>query len=145
MQFCDKLFQLRKQAGLTQAELAEKVNVSRQTISKWEMGTAVPDVNNILAISKLFFVSIDYLANNEIESELDVSVVKAAATSVKMSAQYIIIRVVIALCVISAAAIFAMRTNSFSSVFMLVLNLCFLLLIYYVVRLLVIFFSNRTK
>ena len=43
MKFHDRLFQLRKKEGLTQAELAEKLNVSRQAISKWEMGTATPD------------------------------------------------------------------------------------------------------
>ena len=51
MQFRDKLFQLRKRDGMTQAELAEAINVSRQAISKWEMGTAVPDVSNMLALS----------------------------------------------------------------------------------------------
>lgn len=40
MQFQDRLYQLRKQAGLTQAELAESIQVSRQTISKWEMGVS---------------------------------------------------------------------------------------------------------
>ena len=79
MQFRDKLFQLRKKSGLTQAELAEKVNVSRQAISKWEMGTAVPDVQNMLALSRLFNVTVDYLVNDEMQSESDSPVIRATA------------------------------------------------------------------
>lgn len=71
MQFRDKLFKMRKKSGMTQAELAEILNVSRQAISKWEMGTAVPDVTNMMSLSKLFNVSVDYLVNDELETEED--------------------------------------------------------------------------
>jgi len=57
----DRLFELRKAAGLSQEMLAEKLSVSRQTISKWESGVSTPDINNILAICSLFNVSTDYL------------------------------------------------------------------------------------
>ncbi len=79
MQFQDKLFLLRKRQGMTQAELSEAINVSRQAISKWEMGTAVPDVSNMLALSKVFHVSVDYLVNDEMENESDAPVVRATA------------------------------------------------------------------
>ena len=52
---------------MTQSELAEALHVSRQSISKWEMGTAMPDMVNIIAISKIFLVSIDYLIHDDIE------------------------------------------------------------------------------
>lgn len=52
---------------MTQSELAEALHVSRQSISKWEMGTVMPDMVNIIAISKIFLVSIDYLIHDDIE------------------------------------------------------------------------------
>ena len=67
MKFSEKIYLLRKEAGMTQSELAEALHVSRQSISKWEMGTAMPDMVNIIAISKIFLVSIDYLIHDDIE------------------------------------------------------------------------------
>lgn len=61
MKFHEKLYELRKKAGMTQNDLAEKLNVSRQAVSRWEMGTAMPDVDNLVAMSDLFVVSLDYL------------------------------------------------------------------------------------
>jgi len=61
MKFHEKLYELRKTGGLTQNELAEKLNVSRQAISRWELGTATPDVENLIAISDLFGVTLDEL------------------------------------------------------------------------------------
>lgn len=71
MQFKEKLQKLRKNAGMTQIDLAEKMLVSRQTISKWETGSAIPDIENIIHISDLFNVSLDYLIRdiNEPESK----------------------------------------------------------------------------
>lgn len=54
---------LRKQYGLTQEEVAEKINVSRQAIAKWEKGESMPDINNCAALAKLFQVSLDELVN----------------------------------------------------------------------------------
>ena len=54
MNIPEKLIQLRKSKGISQEELAEKLDVSRQAISRWETGTALPDANNILALSKLW-------------------------------------------------------------------------------------------
>ena len=54
MKISEKIVHLRKMNGLSQEDLAEKLEVSRQAISRWEMGTAKPDANNILQISKLF-------------------------------------------------------------------------------------------
>ena len=54
MNITEKLIQLRKSKGISQEELAEKLDVSRQAISRWENGTALPDANNILALSKLW-------------------------------------------------------------------------------------------
>ena len=69
MSFSEKLFGLRKQAGMTQADLAEKLNVSRQAVSRWEMGTAKPEVDTLIAICDLFDVSLDYLLRNKTEED----------------------------------------------------------------------------
>ena len=69
MTFAEKFYSLRKEAGLSQEECAENIGVSRQAISRWEIGTATPDMQNLLAISKLFSVSTDYLIRDEIDDK----------------------------------------------------------------------------
>ena len=61
MDFNNKLYELRKQKGFSQEELANRLNVSRQTISKWEVGESTPDMEKLVAISDLFEVSLDEL------------------------------------------------------------------------------------
>ncbi len=61
MEFNNKLYELRKQKGLSQEELANRLNVSRQTISKWEVGESAPDMEKLIAISELFDISLDEL------------------------------------------------------------------------------------
>lgn len=65
MHFEENLRNLRKNANMTQAELAEKLNVSRQAVSKWEKGLSIPDIENILLLSKVFNVSLDELVDNK--------------------------------------------------------------------------------
>lgn len=74
----DKIIKHRKSNGWSQEDFAEKLNVSRQAISRWENGTALPDAQNILQISKLFGVSADYLLNDDYESDNDIPAVKTA-------------------------------------------------------------------
>ena len=61
MTFGEKLQELRKARGWSQEELAGQIHVSRQALSKWESGGAVPDTENIIALSRLFGVTTDYL------------------------------------------------------------------------------------
>ncbi len=65
MDFNNKLYELRKQKGLSQEELANRLNVSRQTISKWEIGDSAPDLEKLVAISDLFGISLDELVHGE--------------------------------------------------------------------------------
>lgn len=65
MKLNDKILNLRKQRGMSQEELAGKLNVSRQAVSRWEIGSAQPDASNIFQLSRLFDVSADYLLDNE--------------------------------------------------------------------------------
>ncbi len=65
MKLSEKIMILRKQKGWSQEELAEKLEVSRQAVSKWESGQASPDIEKILKISQLFEVSTDVLLKEE--------------------------------------------------------------------------------
>lgn len=69
MILADKIIRLRKRNGWSQEELAEKMNVSRQAVSKWESAQTVPDLEKILTLGNLFGVTTDYLLKDEIESE----------------------------------------------------------------------------
>lgn len=61
MTFGEKLQMLRKEKGWTQEDLASQIGISRQALSKWELGSATADTENVIALSKLFGVSTDYL------------------------------------------------------------------------------------
>ena len=67
MIFADKLIELRKQNGWSQEELAEKLGVSRQSVSKWEGAQSVPDMARLLRLSELFGVTTDYLLKDDLE------------------------------------------------------------------------------
>ena len=70
MILADKVMTLRKKNGWSQEELAEKLNISRQSVSKWESGASIPDIDKIIALSGLFGVSTDYLLKDNLEKEL---------------------------------------------------------------------------
>ncbi len=65
MILADKIMEERKKNGWSQEELADKLGVSRQSVSKWESAQSVPDLNRILEMSRLFNVSTDYLLKDE--------------------------------------------------------------------------------
>ena len=67
MGFGEKLFKLRKENGMSQEALAERLNTSRQAISKWENGQGYPETEKLLLISNIFNVSLDYLLKDKLE------------------------------------------------------------------------------
>ena len=69
MILADKIIMLRKKNGWSQEELAEKLNVTRQSVSKWEGAQSVPDLTRILQLAQIFEVSTDYLLKDELEEE----------------------------------------------------------------------------
>ncbi len=71
MEFHNKLYNLRKQKGLSQEELANRLNVSRQTISKWEVGDSTPDMEKLIAISDMFEISLDELVMNKVPTHIE--------------------------------------------------------------------------
>lgn len=76
MKLQDKIVKLRKANGMSQEDLAERINVSRQAISRWEGGSAQADATNILQLSKVFGVTSDYLLNDDYESDYDLPKVR---------------------------------------------------------------------
>jgi len=67
MILADKIIQLRKKSGWSQEELAHQLGVTRQSVSKWEGGQSVPDLERLLQMSRVFGVSTDYLLKDELE------------------------------------------------------------------------------
>ena len=67
MILAEKIVRLRKQVGWSQEDLAEKMDVSRQSVSKWEATNSIPDLNKIIKLAELFEVSTDYLLKDEVE------------------------------------------------------------------------------
>lgn len=65
MTFAEKLKSIRKQAGMSQEQLAEKIGVSRQAVTKWETDAGIPDIENMMALSALFDITIDELLSSE--------------------------------------------------------------------------------
>ena len=65
MKLNEKIFQCRKRSGFSQEELAERVGVSRQAVSKWELGTALPELDKLKLLAKTFGVSTDWLLDDE--------------------------------------------------------------------------------
>ena len=82
MKFGDNLKLIRKRKNMSQEELADKVNVSRQSVSKWENGEAYPEMNNILELCKIFnckindLVHVDMSDINSLDDEIVMKVVK---------------------------------------------------------------------
>ena len=69
MNINEKILLLRKKEGLSQESLAEKLNVTRQTVSNWELGQTTPDILQAKSISKIFKISLDDLTDNYLEVE----------------------------------------------------------------------------
>ncbi len=65
--FSEKLLELRRREGLSQEQLADRLGVTRQSVSKWESGTAAPELAKLVALSDLFSVSVDYLVKDRLE------------------------------------------------------------------------------
>ena len=87
MKFNEKLIKLRKASGLSQEELGDKLDVARQTVSKWELGEKTPEMDKLVELSNLFHVSMDEMAKETetpevIARELDHQKIKSVYTDV---------------------------------------------------------------
>ena len=87
MKFEEKLIALRKKSGMSQEELSDQLGVSRQAVSRWEVGTTLPDAPNLLKLSDLFGVTVDYLLRDGCESNYDLPPLKKASCEMPSRAQ----------------------------------------------------------
>lgn len=91
MRLPDKIIALRKSKAMSQEALAEELGLSRQAVSRWETGAAMPDAVNILQLSKLFGVTADYLLNDDYRSDDDLPKVrKAKADSFQLALTFLV-------------------------------------------------------
>lgn len=67
MRFSEKLAALRRREGLSQEQLADRLGITRQSVSKWESGAVMPEVDKLITLSELFGVSVDYLVKDQME------------------------------------------------------------------------------
>ncbi len=116
MILADKIIRLRKVSGWSQEELAEKMGVSRQAVSKWEGAQSVPDLAKILQLSQLFGVTTDYLLKDEIEEAENIDTAEPAAgrrVTMEMANEFLAIKertsvriaIGVALCICSPIAL----------------------------------------
>ena len=116
MKISEKLMNLRKTKGISQEELADKLNVTRQTISKWELDQTVPDMNKLIEISKFFEISLDELIN-DVETATSENTYKESATeknNKKISIRIFIVGLIITLilcCIGFGKQLNAKKTN----------------------------------
>jgi len=101
MSLAERLIKLRKEKGLTQLNLAEKLNVSRQAVSRWEAGIAIPSTENLKYLSDLYGVSVDFLFNG---SEEGLGPEKERTSGKKEPRKKAVLRgVIVAVCILIAA------------------------------------------
>ena len=109
MDIGNKIMGLRKKSGLSQEELAEKVGVARQTISKWELGETSPDIKQAKELSRIFNVSLDELVSNDIKDilvEKTSNTEKLAGLILKLMKIALVFVVVAPILLITAAVIY---------------------------------------
>lgn len=112
----EKLYRLRKEKGWTQERLAEQIGVSRQALSKWESGSAVPDAVNILRLSKLFAVSADYLLDDAFESS-DATWAGRPSGQARRPASWAVLRTAAGVCAVGVSLLGMLLLGILSSVF----------------------------
>ena len=117
MEIGNKIQELRKKKGISQEELAEKIGVARQTISKWELGETSPDLKQAKALSKIFKISLDELTNNDIKEvliEKTSNTEQLAGLILKLIKFFVIFIVVVFILLITASILFrnVRRKNS---------------------------------
>ena len=95
MKLSEKIVNLRKARNISQEELAEQLGVSRQAVSRWEVGSALPDASNILQLSKLFGVSADYLLNDDYKGKAPAPIKSKTVSSIAGT----FVRKIISLCI----------------------------------------------
>lgn len=112
MKFYEKLIILRKKALLSQEELAEKLDVTRQTISKWELGQSKPDIDKLQMMSNLFQVDVNTLTNEDKSLEDSVNIKKEESPKKKKNGDRKFILYILIIIFIASLALLAYRVGT---------------------------------
>lgn len=119
MKFNEKLIDLRKKAGLSQEELGYKLNVTRQTVSKWELAQTTPEMDKLKEISKIFNVSVDELINESETQEVSKPIVEEKAPdnrpNNKQSGREKFIKILLVVVLIVVLALIAIKVYEIAS------------------------------
>ena len=113
MRLPEKIAELRKAKGFSQEELAQQLHVSRQSISRWETGTALPDAENLLQLSRLFGVTADYLLNDDYQSDNDLPKVQAVKTDGMHQIMIILATLEVMVFILQFMAVFMLQSGVF--------------------------------
>ena len=89
MELKDKLQILRKQNGYSQEQLADKLGIARQTLSKWENGQAVPELGNLISLSNLYGITIDRIVKED--DECNISLCKNASMDINKTIEFLLV------------------------------------------------------
>jgi len=127
MTFGEKLHQLRTARGFSQEQLAQKLGVSRQAISRWELEEVMPDTANVLAVSRLFDVSADYLLREECLSDDDIPAVKTAELSLQHRQQAMGEGILLRFLVLAAPAVWHLHRHDEDAALLVPFALCWTL------------------
>lgn len=103
MTFGEKIYKLRKQRGMSQEALAGELHVSRQAISRWELGEVAPDTVNVLALSKLLEVSTDYLLRDDCLEERDTPAAQKVEESLQRRTRAVNLGIILRVTILVAA------------------------------------------
>ena len=123
MKFSEKIIKLRKEKGLSQEEFGNKINVSRQAVSKWESEQAQPEVEKVKEISKVFDISIEYLLDDKVDNPKE----KAHKKSRKNIGKIILISLVVLISIYLLYCIykFVLLFIQFNNIFNVVVEVSF--------------------
>lgn len=115
MELGTKIYELRKNANLSQEQLSQKLNVTRQTISNWELGQTTPDIIQAKELSKIFGISLDELTNNDMKDILIEKIInteKLTTTAIKILKFLCIIFICFLIIIISMSITSVIKTKN---------------------------------
>lgn len=132
MKLGERLFEYRRIKGLSQEEVASKLNVTRQTISKWETDQTVPDFDKIVPICELFGITTDeLLTGNKKESYLNEVSLKTKKNKAVVISTSVFLYFLSIIWIILAEEIFELKDGLSVSIFMFICSIASIILIYY--------------
>ena len=115
MKFNEKLIELRRKQGLSQEELGYRLNVTRQTVSKWELGQTTPEMEKLIEMGKLFNISVDELVNDsEITTNVNPIIEDQPIREEKTKSNKVLIIIVVALIVVILLIVYKIFSSIFS-------------------------------